>query len=754
MIISALIPQIDVYTRIVVGLLGVAFPILFQIVSRLDDKYSSTGIVALFDKEPIKRVFIYSLIASLIAIGIWSLQLAPVIYIPGLQVLIDNSADILLAITTTALVVSFFFYVDKILIYYTTIKFIRYSIKRHLKRTEDLKWFKALGDVFHHSIKKENTEIADTILSFFYDEFANVRRNQEAGPVIYPQVYYQVLYKATEELCALGNKRNFHLEYDIGSNILLLGGSAGVEISEETYSAMWENILVAIRYKNDDLIVHHWENAHNHYEYYLSSIAAIYEQGTTNQTNIEEQKKREDQRERFLEFHIALGALLLYSKRYDCLVRILFYTTSLPPQYPLIPEGMDRIFKYFVKFYNPYDADVRLISRRYRFPGRTGLDAEGLVKKWFIAYLSLIFLRQYSLPKLMSYHNHTGLPNLPRTQGEKRLWISSLDYFLQLANENMNLSDLINGLNLAFITPAWCTQRNILYPDDFVAELKRQLEAAYQADETIQTVDEQKRSNFLTKSASIMKERLKPYVALLSKPFSGDFTSRVLKGIQSIHNKDGYTESPEVSYIGYDTDLAGHLSGEMIKEIGSTFRSNRKKQFLFKNEDMFKAIDKLKLTDEHIMINMGLFIEHYIEFNKIQNLSKNKYKNTDIYNFLLKFEPANSIYILKKSDLPQIIFNDTVKETVDKFHLSKISESLNLYGSIIDFNQASTQLREEFSGQYDQEQLKKFVLLSLILSGEVRWKKKAKVIQLTEYSEYLKLGLPNSTEDIKDFESL
>ena len=41
----------DFYIYIVISLLGVAYPLLLQVIARLDEKYSSENIVELFDKE-------------------------------------------------------------------------------------------------------------------------------------------------------------------------------------------------------------------------------------------------------------------------------------------------------------------------------------------------------------------------------------------------------------------------------------------------------------------------------------------------------------------------------------------------------------------------------------------------------------------------------------------------------------------------------------------------------------------------------
>ena len=123
--------SIDVYINTVVALLGVAYPILLQVIARLDEKYSSDKIVELFNQEWESKAFPYTLYSSLLFIVIWSLKLPPLIEIKGFELIIQNSASILVAINAILLVIFFFFYVRKILIYYTLTKLIPYLIQKH-----------------------------------------------------------------------------------------------------------------------------------------------------------------------------------------------------------------------------------------------------------------------------------------------------------------------------------------------------------------------------------------------------------------------------------------------------------------------------------------------------------------------------------------------------------------------------------------------------------------------------------------------
>ncbi|OYU95971.1 MAG: hypothetical protein CFE21_06030 [Bacteroidetes bacterium B1(2017)] len=127
--------SVDAYIYIIIGLLGVAYPILLQVVARLDEKYSTERIVELFNQELESKAFPYSLYSSLICIVIWSLKLPPLIHIGNsLDYIIENSAIILIALNAILLVIFFFFFVKKILIFYTQTKLISYLIKKHNER--------------------------------------------------------------------------------------------------------------------------------------------------------------------------------------------------------------------------------------------------------------------------------------------------------------------------------------------------------------------------------------------------------------------------------------------------------------------------------------------------------------------------------------------------------------------------------------------------------------------------------------------
>ena len=188
--------SIDAYIYIIVGLLGVGYPVLLQVVARLDEKYSSDKIVELFDREWENKAFGLSLITSLIFLFLWTLKLPPLIKIDGLDYFIENSASLLLAINAILLVVFFFFFVNKILIYYTPAKLILYLIKRHENSYDIFRFFSALSELLLLFIRQQQGNYTKTLSDFFYRAFRKIRDAQENQPVEYPDQYYELVYKA------------------------------------------------------------------------------------------------------------------------------------------------------------------------------------------------------------------------------------------------------------------------------------------------------------------------------------------------------------------------------------------------------------------------------------------------------------------------------------------------------------------------------------------------------------------------------
>lgn len=745
--------SIDAYIYIIIGLLGVAYPVLLQVVARLDEKYSSDKIVELFDEEWENKAFRYSLISSLFFLILWSLKLPAIIQIDGLDFFIENSASSLLAINSILLVIFFFYFVNKILIYYTPTKFIPYLIERNEKTENDFQFFVALSELLLLFIKQQQTNYSKTLSDFFYTAFRKIRDKQINQPVVYPDLYYEVVYKAIEELAILKEKRNYLLEHRTSGEIWLLGELQGKEISEITYSWMWRNLLLAIRYQQDDLIINHWETCHQYYVYSLRYIHKEYDRSTGNLqvSNQEAVDKRLAERQRFIEFHYALGGLLTYKQRYGCIKRMFSHTQSQPPKYELLPDSMYEIFKFYFDVRDPYERKYTWISHQYPFPDLSGLNADYVIKKWIMSYMAILFLRQYTIDPYLITMKPLDYPPIPTTQGEIKQWIDGLDFFKKLVSEHLQNTELLKILGLDFITAQWCEENQKPFPITFIESLKSNLEGAYNANALNLPISDEKVLQFENSTTSIIETTVENIMLVNNEAvIEDDNTDKwYVNGQRMLQSKDAFSNNPEVHHIDYDSFLASMISRSLNEGLSETFFYKRTKSLLLKSEDIFKAIDRLTIDSGYVIINFGLSLDYFINQLKVAELSSNKYKDINIYSFNGSHLVRDSLFILKKSDLPNISTRPIDGDLIAKYTLKKISDTINLYSSVIDLNNTSEEIFNENKQDKSDEELRKSVLLSIIISTEFKWKKEIEVIQLNQHSEYLQKGIANKLDDVK-----
>lgn len=749
--------HIDFYITTTISLFGVAYPILLQVIARLDEKYSSENIVTLFDGEIEGILFKWNLFSSLLFIVIWTFNLEPIIQINHLNYFINNSANILVTFSSISLVVIFYFYVRKILIYFDPNKFIRHLERKHKNVKNDLKYFEALGEILFLSIQQQKRNISITLSDFFYSAFRNEREKYLNEPVIYPDLYYEVVHKSIYELIIKKENRNFALEYRTGGGIWLLGELQGSIISEITYSWIWRNLLLIIQNQHDNMIVYHWETAGQYFSYSLPEIHEDidYFSENTQITNQMEINKRISERNKFIEFHFALGGVLVYKKRYECLKRLFDHTNSEPPKYELLPESMFEIFNFYFKLNDPLERSYSLISNQYPFPEQSGMNSNSIVKKWISSYMALLFLRQYSIRSHLITMRPLDFPRIPQTQGEIKEWFNGLEPFKIMVKEHLENNILLETLGLDFITPEWCTEKNKPHPLIFINKFKTDLQDAYHNNALTLPIDKEKVFKFYRSTQSIIESTFSKLDTIINtNQIIGDFDKWLIGGRKMLQSKDAFSNNPEVHHSDYDSFLATTLSQEIMENIASTFQIKKAKTYLLKPEDYFNAIDYLvKINDQFVIVGFGFNIDKYINKIKTPGLSSNKYNNIDIYLFNGSFLVNNSLFILRKSDLPVIAtlnINDNVKT---KYSLEKLSERINLFASVIDMNNTSAEVFSENISENNEDDLRKSVLTTILISTEIKWKKHIYFVQLIEYSKYRQKGLPNTLSDIEVFET-
>lgn len=466
-------PDIDFSFYIIVAILSVAYPIILQSINTIDEKVGTTDLVAYFKTEVEYKLFKFFLYSDLFIFLVFVIS-----RFEKIKNLISISDFLITGVTvlTISLVISFFFLVKKLLKYTSKIEIVNYLIRLNDKseQNNEYKYFNTLSDIFCWSIKYEVDKIPETLYKYFQSCFVRYEDKTDNTVIIYPTAYYNSTYRLMHELIKTNNQKFKIIENAVIGGEWLLGGFKDEGISEESYRYLWYNLLFAVKSKKDDAVVQYWSSAFNHLQYSLKQVDSLWDNGKiANQVEIDQ---RDKERSRFLEFHYALGGLLLYKKRYNCINRIFEYTNSQPPEYVLFPKNTTEIFTQYFRFRNSYEREMLFIESRYPFPENEGIDSSDRIRGWICEYIVLLAIRQYSLHEYFVYNKHVELPTLPTELNEQRTWLENIDYFNARFYAFLNDKNLIRLIGLDFLeslSDEWCDKHNKIKPKELFDQTKK-----------------------------------------------------------------------------------------------------------------------------------------------------------------------------------------------------------------------------------------------------------------------------------------
>ncbi len=534
------------------------------------------------------------------------------------------------------------------------------------------------------------------------------------------------------------------LEHRAVSGIWLLGEDfEDIIISEETYGWLWKNIYTIC--DNPRLLKMFWANSNQYFDYRLQSIIANYrtnKDGEIELSNKQEIDSRETERKRFLEFHYALGGLILYKNHYKLLKYIFEYSQSEPPKYVLLPETMTEIFSWFEHFRNDFKNLDTPIDLKYYFPGLDNLGNRRQVIYWICSYIAVLFIRQYSLQQYYTFQNFTSQPKLPENVIELNNWLDSVSYFEKCLDDILQNKILISDLGFEKIV-----EENIDNFKNFISTLTKNIKNKIGKVKLEATLSEKKINQFYEQSNRIISNAFKVYKKIF---VNGDTKNSDLKltvnGAATLMSKSAFTEG-DIPHLNFDTVFASSIANNNIKRlIPNSFLIARTKRYVFNKDNILEALDKLINGNNDILI-----ITINIDYQLSKILEESSFKNYITNIPSTEHSIQNILYVLRKSDLPLIEHKDLTDEEKKKFNFEKpINEELKLYASVIDINKKENMhLKDEWKIENEPESLDLKVLLIISFLSIIHWKKDRELIQINISTEYNELGIQNEINDIK-----
>jgi hypothetical protein len=593
----------------------------------------------------------------------------------------------------------------------------------------------AMNELLYTTVKNRDLELEKSIEDFYYYEFSKKRKEaKENEPVVYSNLLYEANYNLVSRIIENKGSSSKTIENRAINTSWLLGDSFfNHKISNDTYLWLWKVIYLIA--DNDSYVKNYWETVsaffndpfHKYYDYAEDESIAT--------------SLRENERIRFIEIQYIFVGLLLSKKKYKSLNYILTHTKSMPADYPLLPKNCYEIFKIF----NYFNQDFSSFGKWYYYPDVDWVNSDDNIKKWVNSYISILFLREYV------FKNNDQFPVLnPKEFSiyQKRRMVEDLPFLIDSLTKVLNNSELQKNLDF-------------LYDDENEKFPERKVKAVNYLKKFSNHIE--KSIDYDIISSKLIKDSVDKFYVSVKRFFEDTYNiinefKNTIEFAKEVKTKKYYissykkntSKSPfiegDISHINFHDAYADAWSKSVLSKFIDTFISSRTRSYLVNNEDFEKAIIKLKVDDDFILI--GLNLSWDVE-QEIYNI-KREFKKLNIpYSNI-----SNVLYILRKSDLPIINYKNINPIEKSDYKLEYINEDFKIYASVLDLNKESD-LRKKIIQENDfntDSELVKLVSMVVALNTEIIWKKEAEVVQLSLQSQYSNnRGVLNDINDIIPF---
>jgi hypothetical protein len=578
-------------------------------------------------------------------------------------------------------------------------------------------------------------------LEFYYSEVSSLRKAHDVSKAFeYPNEFYEFVYNLISELVIQENVKLTAIEHRaVSANWFLSPDFRAITISETTYTWLWRNLCLIV--EKEKYVKKYWSTANQHFSYQLRRIDEIWnrEGKIINESEVE---KRDKERLVYLEFQYAFGGLLLYSKQFETIKYILSYTQSLPPDYVLLPKDMSDVFYWFEEFRNEFKERVTPIDLKFYFPGLDNLGNSRQVNYWICSFVTILFIRQFSLRKYYIYQDFTSLPKLPNSIIELNNWYEGISFFKKCLNDIISNSELISQLGYAVLLEKK-EDELLKYADNLKIALKKKI-----GEEKLNApISDEKIQTFNKKTAAIIEKSFDNYSIIhntieIYSPETVSYIKVKLNGYNSLFSKSAFTDN-DISSLNYDSVLAEAIARETINYlIPGSFLTSRTNRYLLSDENIIEGIRKLKINkNEFVIVAINLY--QHVE-DKLD-----EYKE-----ILLKVQSTNrkvqnTIFVLRKIDLPFIIHEDLPEKEIMENELIQINDELKLYTSVVELK--GDEQNQNWEDIINPNDIEVNVKVSIAFLSYIVWKKDKKIVQINIETPYDEQGIPNSLDDIKPF---
>lgn len=737
----------------IIGIFTFATPLILQTISRIDDKYESTLLAKLFVKDWVCRTFIGIGIGSFVSLLLWMLNLPRVVDWGVLNVWIDNSASLILLISVIALIVAACGILYLTYTYYIPKKLVARLQKQCNTHLNERIYFDGVSKVLNYSISKADEELARQTYSAIIDVLIKTRTDKSGQEVIYPDEFYDAVFEANERLLKRERKTLSYLNEGSMLSIFIDEVQQTI-ISDKTYQYMWLGLRQAVLYNNSEAIKAYWEKAHQYANFALDRIHPEYDKDF-NIVNKEALDQQKTIKEKFVEFHYALGGLLLYHKMYDTLEYIMSWTNQQPPKYILVPSTMSEVINMYMHI--AFKDGIRgfmYYESHYPFIGVRGVNASDIIRFWIKKYMAVLFLRQYTLHSHYIYEDTLQLPRVPESMSEKYAWNNELDILQDLLQKICADTEMLEALGYQHMSDKqWFVENGKSAPYELIESFKAQIEHDMEQTRKEQSISKTKLEEFYTATLSILCPVFTQYESFFgNSSITENYNKIHIIGSHQIMDKQAFVDDQEICHANADSIVAEHASFEFQQLALNIFMYMQSRRYILKEQDIWTAINNLSYDkNDFVIFSIGNNLNYLkLKESGLQNTNGEwSYNGIPIFDIHHSMNDlvSQSLWIIRKSDVPYLVFNKISNEDdISKYKLSEIDEQYHIFASIVDVYATPTIKKELEDRKILDAETKAVVCVDF--NAEVRCKKTAKAIQLKIYSQFGNKEHANSVEDV------
>lgn len=208
--------------------------------------------------------------------------------------------------------------------------------------------------------------------------------------------------------------------------------------SEDARCFIWFFVTNIIEADKDEWFMSYWTFADQYYRFQLDHGCE----------NVNHEDSFKEQQLSFKEFHIALGAFLLYKKKYALLNKVMYFSQTIPPEYALIDNTFSQILNHFLSF-KKQENGLAVLTKKYMMSGlENDLKSDTLICDQICIYLSIMMLRLSKMDWNVSYCDPYDFPNIDAEEHTQNLEQQIL--FCEVIRRNLEneLSQNFNFKNL------------------------------------------------------------------------------------------------------------------------------------------------------------------------------------------------------------------------------------------------------------------------------------------------------------------